>query len=99
MPPRRIVEKEKAVKRALLGQLRESGVPLETVREWLWEDFGKRVKGGWDRVERTILGDSDITPQDVAVFMIEAGVQPEEGAWDAEPVTGLRGPRGGTRRG
>ncbi len=95
MSRRERLEREKAVKRSLLGQVRESGIPLEEVVDWLWEDFGKRVRPSWERVERAILGDPDITPQDLAVFMIDQGVMPEEGAWDALPRRGLRGGKAG----
>ncbi len=86
--------REKAVKEALVRQLRSSGISLEEVRDWLWDDFGKRVRGGWDRVEREIVSSREISPQDLAVFMIDSGVMPDEGAWDVYPAR-LRGPREG----
>jgi hypothetical protein len=81
---------ERAVKEALMSQLENSGIPLEEAVEWLWDDFGKRVQKSWKAVRRAVLGDQDITPQDIAVFMIENDVQPEEGAWDVLPRRGLR---------
>jgi hypothetical protein len=88
--------RERAIKEALLDQLEESGIPLEDIVEWLWDDFGKRVQRNWKAVRRAVLGDRDITPQDIAVFMIENDVQPEEGAWDVYPRRGLRA-SGGSR--
>ncbi|MEB3787826.1 MAG: hypothetical protein GSR78_03620 [Desulfurococcales archaeon] len=71
--------------------MKESRIPPEEVSEWLWEDFGKRVPPRWDRLERAILGEKEITPQDLAVFMIDNGIQPREGAWDVVPLReGLR---------
>lgn len=86
--------KEKAIKKALLRQLRESGADLDDLVEWLWDDFGKRVRRDWKSIEQAILGDNEITPQDIAVYMIDAGLQPNEGAWDVEPATGLPGRKG-----
>lgn len=91
--------KEKAVKQALLRQLRESGVDPAEIVDWLWEDFGKRVKRDWKSIESAILGDSDITPQDLAVFMIDEGLLPDEGAWSVEPATGLPARKGRVDRG
>ncbi|MCE4617939.1 MAG: hypothetical protein F7C37_00675 [Desulfurococcales archaeon] len=91
--------KEKAVKQALLRQLRESGVDPAEIVDWLWEDFGKRVKRDWKSIESAILGDSDITPQDLAVFMIDEGLLPDEGAWSVEPATGLPVRKGRVDRG
>jgi hypothetical protein len=88
-----IREKNKAIKKALLTQIKGSEIEPETVAEWLWEDFGKRVKPDWSRIEKAILSDETVTPQDMAVFMIENNVFPDEGAWDAMPVRGLRGIR------
>jgi len=85
----------RAIKEALLRQLKESGIPLEEVQDWLWDDFGKRVKPSWDAVEKAVLGDPEITPQDIAVLMIENDVTPDEGAWDVSPRRGLRGPQAG----
>ncbi|MCE4605350.1 MAG: hypothetical protein F7C08_02300 [Desulfurococcales archaeon] len=78
--------RERAVKEVLVGQLRSSGIPAREVAEWLWEDFGIRVRGEWSRVERAILSRREITSQDLAVFMIDHGIEPEEGAWDVYPA-------------
>ncbi|MEB3773806.1 MAG: hypothetical protein GSR86_02615 [Desulfurococcales archaeon] len=83
----------RAVKEVLVGQIRDSGIPASLVAEWLWEDFGIRVKPVWDRVERAILSSREVTPQDLAVFMIDNGLEPLEGAWDVYPAR-MRGDRG-----
>jgi len=77
--------------------LKGSGVSIDDVLEWLWEDFGKRPSKNWRSIEKTIIGDNEITPQDLAVFMIDNGLLPDEGAWDAEPATGLPGRKGRIR--
>ena len=92
--------RQRAIKKALVDQMREEGVDPREVAEWLWEDFGKRVSPSWHRLEKAILGEKEVTPQDVAVFMIEQGIQPEEGAWDVHPVgRGVRGGRDDTKGG
>lgn len=89
--------KNRAVKRALLGQMRDANVDIDEVLEWLWDDFGKKPARNWRSIERAILGDNEITPQDLAVFMIDQGLLPDEGAWDVEPATGLPGRKGRVR--
>ncbi|HID72913.1 TPA: hypothetical protein EYP38_03140 [Candidatus Micrarchaeota archaeon] len=86
--------KEKAVKVALIKRLRESGINPREVAEWLWEDYGVRVRPDWRDVERAILREEDVTPQDLAVFMLDSGVEPDEGAWDTGPRPALRGAKG-----
>ncbi len=89
-------EKDRAIKEALLSQMRGK-VPLDDVIEWLWDDFGIRASpDSWDSVERLIVTNKEVLPQDVAVFMIDEGIMPDEGAWDAVPVPrGLRGAKAG----
>ncbi|MCE4628335.1 MAG: hypothetical protein F7C34_04215 [Desulfurococcales archaeon] len=81
----------RAIKENLLDQMERSGISPGEASEWLWDDFGKRVPPRWDKIRKAVLSDPDVTPQDLAVFMIDQGVQPEEGAWDALPRRGLRG--------
>jgi ABC-type phosphate transport system ATPase subunit len=88
---RRNVLRERAIKEALVEQLRRAGVSLDEVKEWLWEDYGIRVSGGWERVVRIIARDRNIRPQDLVVLMDEIGVQVDEGAWDVSGVARLRG--------
>lgn len=90
--------RERAVKSALLKQLRESGVDVREVAEWLWEDHGIRVRPSWRDVERAILKEDDVTPQDLAVLLLDYGIEPDEGAWDAAPRPPLRR-AGGTGEG
>jgi len=62
--------------------------------EWLWEDFGIRVRRSWDDVIKAVVDSDEVLPQDLAAFMISMGVEPDEGAWDVVPVArGVRGPR------
>jgi hypothetical protein len=74
--------RDRDIKRKLVEQLRKSGrVRLEEIIEWLWEDFGIRSKFSWRDVERNIVKHDEITPNDLAVFMIEKGVMPREEIW------------------
>jgi hypothetical protein len=83
---------EKSVKEALLSQMKNK-IDLNEAVEWLYEDFGIKVKGSWENLMRAVLNNSEITPNDVAVFMIEQGVDVDEGAWSVLPATRLRGNR------
>jgi hypothetical protein len=83
--------REKAIKAALLAQLRSRGVRVDDILDWLWEEFGVKTHRSWRSLERLILRSDEITPQDLVVFMIENGIEPDEGAWDAERVLRLRG--------
>jgi len=78
--------RERVVKEVLIDQLRSSNIDPGEVSEWLWEDFGVRVKPEWSRIAKAILSSRDITPQDLASFMISVGLMPEEGAWDVYPA-------------
>ena len=82
---------DRAIKASLMDQIEASNIDPGEMAEWLWDDFGKRVKPEWKSIRRAVLGDREITPQDLAVFMIDQGLQPEEGAWDALPRRGLQG--------
>ena len=82
--------RERTVKEVLLDQMIEEGVSPREAAEWLWDDFGKRVRPDWRSIKKAVLGDPDITSQDIAVFMIENGIEPREGAWDV-----MSRPRGG----
>ncbi|GAB6148380.1 hypothetical protein [Stetteria hydrogenophila] len=87
--------RDRAVKAALLRQLRESGLEPREVAEWLWEDYGIRARPRWGELERAILRSDEVTPQDLAVLLMDAGVEPDEGAWSVEPRPApLRGARG-----
>ncbi|MCE4609439.1 MAG: hypothetical protein F7C36_03545 [Desulfurococcales archaeon] len=81
----------KAIKEALLGQIPTNNIDLDEIVEWLWEDFGIRAKKDWEQIKKIILREKEITPQDLAVFMIDNDIFPEEGAWDVMPRRGLRG--------
>jgi hypothetical protein len=85
--------RDRAIKESLVDQLEKSGITLNDTVEWLWEDFGKRVRPNWKSVRKAIVSDPEITTQDVAVFMIENDIMPEEGAWDVLPRPSLRGSR------
>ena len=71
---------DKRIKEALVDRLLE-GVDLGEIVDWLWEDFGIRVRRDRRAIKRAIVRSQDVTPQDIAVFMIENGVEVDEGAW------------------
>lgn len=89
------VARDRAIKAALLRILARSGVDPGEVAEWLWEDYGVRVRPRWPDLERAILREREVTAQDLAVFMIDLGIQPDEGAWDASPRPSMRGGKAG----
>jgi hypothetical protein len=73
-----MVRSERDLKAILVEKLREN-VPLEDVREWLWEDYGIRA-GDWDAVKRAIVSAREVTARDIAVLLVEYGVN-VEGEW------------------
>lgn len=64
--------------RALAG----SGVSLEEVVEWLWEDFGLRAPMRWDGVVDLIARAPEVSPQDIVSFLDEHGITLNEDLWD-----------------
>ena len=84
MNPRERRLREREIKRELVRIMRESGADPREVAEWLWEDFGKRVRPEWGRLEKAMM-DDDVTPQDLALFMEESGISfDEERVWRRE---------------
>ncbi|MCC6060651.1 MAG: hypothetical protein LM578_03870 [Desulfurococcaceae archaeon] len=64
------------VKKRLVEVVRRS-VSLDSVVEWLWEDYGVRVRD-WDRAVRVMLGDR-VTLGDLIAFLDENGVEVDLG--------------------
>jgi hypothetical protein len=64
------------VKKRLVEVVRRS-VSLDSVVEWLWEDYGFRVRD-WDRAVRVMLGDR-VTLGDLIAFLDENGVEVDLG--------------------
>ncbi len=64
----------------LLGRLEEKGVDAETVAEWLWEEFGVRVKPEWRRIRRA-AAKAGVTLQDLVSLYNELDVEVEEDDW------------------
>ncbi len=74
--------RERSIKKALIEQLKRSNkVSIKDIVEWLWEDFGIRCRAEWRDIERKMLKNDEISPNDIAVFMIEHGLKPEEDVW------------------
>ncbi len=82
---------ERAVKDALMKQVRDN-LSMEEVLDWLYDDFGVKVgRRTWDNITRTVLKSSDIKPQDIAILLLDNNIQPNEGAWNAQPRRDLQG--------
>lgn len=82
--------REREIKEALLEALKHGGATPDDVAEWLWEDFGKRVKPSWDRIKRAVM-DGDVTPQDLVSLLDELGIEyDDEEIWRRE-YEALRG--------
>ncbi len=80
---------EKAVKEALLNQMKNK-INIDEAVEWLYDDFGIKIKSSWENLRKAVLNNSEITPNDIAVFMIDQGVEVDEGAWHVLPTGGMR---------
>ena len=72
---------DRTVKERMLERLEKTGVDADIVAEWLWEEFGKRVKPQWKHIKRAILSDKEITPQDLIMLYEEVGVNVDESDW------------------
>ncbi|MEN2999987.1 MAG: hypothetical protein ABDH61_05375 [Acidilobaceae archaeon] len=59
-------------KRALV-ELVKKNVELEEVKEWLWEDFGARVRS-WAEAERFMMRE-EVTIADLYIFLRENDVE------------------------
>ena len=80
---------ERAIKDALFRQVVDN-VPMEDVAEWLYEDFGVKVgRRTWNNYRRAVLKNHDVKPQDIAILLLDHGIQPNEGAWDVQPRRNL----------
>lgn len=83
------LQRMRRVKKMLLEQLEEamSRDPklLEELREWLFESFGISVRrgAGWEELRRRIASADEVTDRNLAVFMLERGLMPDESAWSS----------------
>ncbi len=76
--------RERVVKERLVTFMEEKGVDPRVVSEWLWEEFGKRVKPSWRDVRRAIVRDSEVTPQDLVLLLYDLGLDVDESLWGEE---------------
>jgi len=72
---------DKVVKERMISRLEAKGIDASVVAEWLWEEFGKRVKPEWKRIKRAIVSDKEITPQDIVMLYEEVGINVDEDDW------------------
>ena len=78
---RRIINRR--LKEMLLDTAEMSGVDPAEIAEWLEEAAGVRVaaaRSGWRGVRRAILS-APVTPQELAAFLLEKGVEVNEREW------------------
>ncbi len=77
---RRIINRR--LKEMLLDTAEKSGVDPSEIAEWLEEAAGVRVpsRSGWRRVRRAVLS-APVTPQELAAFLLEKGVEVDEREW------------------
>ena len=66
--------REKKLKEKLIQFLESSGVDPTLVSEWVWEEFGKRVKPEWKNIRRVLLREQEITAQDLVSLIDELGL-------------------------
>ncbi len=66
--------REKKLKEKLLEVLEASGVDPTLISEWVWEEFGKRVKPEWKSIRRVLLSEQEITAQDLISLIDELGL-------------------------
>ena len=55
----------------------------QDLRDWLFERFGIKVhsKISWERLKRIVLRHDEITDRDLALFMLERDLMPDEDIW------------------
>ncbi len=78
MAARRLVEHR--LKEYLLRLAEERGLARE-LAEWLYEEHGVRVAAEWRRLRRAVLREPTVTPQELAVFLLNHGVEVTEEEW------------------
>jgi len=70
-----------SVKRRLVEIIREN-VELRVVADWLWEDYGVKVKD-WDKAVRVMLSDR-VSLGDLISFLEDQGVEVDYASLDSE---------------
>ena len=78
-----VVEKvDREIKKELIEILESKARDkLHYIADWLWEDYGLRVKTDWESVRKTILKSREISSRELAVLMINLGVDVDEDIW------------------
>jgi len=71
---------ERKLKEMLLEAAERAGLDPRELAEWLYEEHGVRVAGGWASLRRAVAR-SEVTAQELAVFLLEHGVEVDEEAW------------------
>ncbi len=73
---------EREIKRELLETLeKKARDKLHKVIEWLWENYGVRVKMEWGSVEKAVLKSRDVSSREIALLMMDLGVDVDEEIW------------------
>ncbi len=68
------------IKMLLLERLEKSGIDLQELVEWVYDEYGIRVRRRWEDVRRVLLS-CEVEPQALAVFMLEHGIEVPEEEW------------------
>jgi hypothetical protein len=71
---------ERRLKEMLLEEAERAGLEPWRLAEWLYEEHGVRVRPDPRSVRRAVLS-SPVTAQELAVFLMEEGVEVSEEKW------------------
>ncbi len=71
---------ERKLKEMLLDAAERAGIEPGEVAEWLYEEHGVRAGRSWKAVRRAVVR-SEVTAQELAVFLLDHGVEVDEEAW------------------
>ncbi len=71
----------KEVKRLLFRLLRDSLRDPAKVSRIIYDEYGVKVKPSWSSIESFIVGNEDVRPQELAVLLMDMGVEIPELKW------------------
>lgn len=71
---------ERKLKEMLLDAAERAGIEPGEIADWLYEEHGVRAARSWSAVRRAVAR-SEVTAQELAVFLLDHGVEVDEEAW------------------
>ncbi len=71
---------ERRIKELLLSIARQYLEPSE-LANWLYEEYGLKIRPDWRHIERAILKSKEIRSQELAVFLLEKNIEIPENEW------------------